>query len=504
MKTERPAILQLRQATFRLGDKQVFPETSWSLRRGEHWAVTGPTAAGKTVFAQALRRELPLVTGAIEYGFPPAPRREPENQIECLVPGNGTFDPIAGAPSRWFSLDQEESLLTREWLAWRAVENINPFEVVRRRRADRLHWEHRAQEIIRWLAIESLLHKPLLALSNGEHRKVALARALMRAPAILILDDPFAGLDAVYREHLRTILATLIRRQATTLIISGAQPADWPHGLTHVLHIERFRVIRQSTISQWRRETSASPPSAPAKPTVKSRLSLGPELVHFENVDIFWENQLLLTEVNWTVRAGESWAIMGPNGSGKTTLLSLVVGDNPQVFAKQVRVFGRPRGSGESIWDIRQQIGWMAPELQRSCDPNLTGLETVLTGCLDAASADEERFARQRTQARLWLRKLGVAALGNRLFGQMSTGEQRLVLLARALVNKPRVLVLDEPCQGLDPVNRARLIAAVDRQIRQGVTVLLVTHRRDEIPPTITHLLRLRNRRAVAERLTPP
>ena len=130
MKTERRAILQLRQATFRLGDKRVFPQTDWTLRLGEHWAVTGPTAAGKTIFARALRGDLPLVAGAIEYDFPPVPRREPEDQIECLLADGSDFDTVAGASSRWFSLDQEESLLTRECLEWSAVENINPFEVV--------------------------------------------------------------------------------------------------------------------------------------------------------------------------------------------------------------------------------------------------------------------------------------------------------------------------------------------------------------------------------------
>lgn len=503
MKTERRAILQLRQATFRLGDKRVFPQTDWTLRLGEHWAVTGPTAAGKTIFARALRGDLPLVAGAIEYDFPPVPRREPEDQIECLLADGGDFDTVAGASSRWFSLDQEESLLTRECLEWSAVENINPFEVIRRRRADRERWERRAREVIRWLGIQSLLDKPVLALSNGERRKVALARALMRAPAVLILDDPFAGLDAAYREHLRNILETLIRQRATTLLVIGAQPADWPRGLTHVLRIERFRVVRQSSLAEWRPAASVCAPSAPSKTAPRPRLKAGTELVHFEDVDIFWENQRLLTGVNWTVRAGESWAIMGPNGSGKTTLLSFIVGDNPQVFAKNVRIFGQPRGSGESVWDIRKHIGWVSPELSRSCDPNLTGLETVLSGFLDADGADEAPSAKQRAQARLWLRKLGLGELGKRLFGEMSTGEQRLILLARALVKRPRLLVLDEPCQGLDKTQRERLIAEVDRRIRQGTTALYVTHRRDEIPPGMTHVLRLKNGRATTGVLSP-
>ena len=494
-------LLALRQATFRLDDRPVFPHTDWSLRRGEHWAVTGPTGAGKTVFCRAVCNELPVIHGTLDYRFRPLSGREPEARIEYLAAEHWTFDPTAGAPARWFSLDEEQSPRVADVLAWDAVEKINPFEVVRRRRADIVHWERRAQQIIRWLGIAPLLAKPLLALSNGERRKVALARALMRTPRILILDDPFAGLDCQYRRHLRDLLATLIRRRATTLLLVGADSADWPSGLTHLLHIERFRIVGQGPLRRLRRDprmarllrdcTSAPAGARPLRPRARRRETPGPELVRLQDVQVQWGRSRILEHVNWTVRAGESWAIVGPNGSGKSTLLSFILGDNPQVFANDVRIFGRPRGSGESVWDIKRHIGWVSPEFHAGFDPALSGLATVLTGFYDAATLCVAPPARRRAAAKLWLRKLRLAPLAGHPFGQLSAGEQRLLLLARALVKAPRLLILDEPCQGLDRAHRTAFIAEVDRRIRQGVTVLYVTHQRGEIPPSIRRILRL-------------
>lgn len=498
-------ILELRRAAFRLDDRLVFPRTDWTLRRGEHWLVAGPTGAGKTIFGRALRGELPLVAGSLDYGFPPVPRRDPESSIEILSAGSSVFDPTEGAPARWFSLDREQSPLVADGLSWRNVERINPFEIVERRPAEASRWNRRARQLIRWLDIAPLLSKPLLALSNGEHRKVSLARALMRAPRILILDDPFAGLDAPYRRHLRDILDALIQRRVTTLLLLGAQPSDWPRGLTHGMHIARFRIAAQGPLSRWRRDpgvvrflrASASAPalSPPDRPSRRHEVP-GPELVRFRNVQIRWDGPPVLDHVDWTVQAGESWAIVGPNGSGKSTLLSFILGDNPQVYANDVRLFGRPRGSGESIWDVQRRIGWVSPEFHLAFDPSLTGIETVLTGFGDGSTLCRAPSSRQRAAAREWLRTLRLAPLAGRRFGEMSTGEQRMLLLARALVKAPRLLVLDEPCQGLDRRHRLAFVAEVDRRIRQGATVLYVTHRRDEIPPSIRRVLRLGGGRA--------
>ena len=498
-----PAILELRDAAFRLGERLVFRNANWTLRRGERWLVVGPTGAGKTVFCRALRGELPCVAGALAYRFAAGPRREPAAAIEYLSAEPEAFDPVGGAPARWFSLDREQSPRVADVLSWKSVEEINPYEVVGRRRAEVARWNRRARRIVRALGIAPLLAKPLLALSNGERRKIALARALMRNPQILVLDDPFAGLDAAYRRHLRDVLGALARQRGPALILVGAQPPDWPRGLTHLLHVERFRIVAHGPLPRLRRAPGVArllrdAPAAPAgaAPPRRPRAAPGAELVRFRNVQVQWDAAPILRNVDWTVRAGESWAVVGPNGSGKSTLLSFVLGDNPQVFANDVRIFGRPRGSGESIWDVQRRIGRVSPEFHDAFDPALTGLEAVATGLRDAATLGEPPSPRERATALRGLRRLGLAALADRPFGQTSTGEQRLILLARALVKSPRLLVLDEPCQGLDRRHRAAFVAAVDRRIRRGATVLYVTHRREEIPPSIRRILRLGGGRA--------
>ena len=174
------------------------------------------------------------------------------------------------------------------------------------------------------------------------------------------------------------------------------------------------------------------------------------------------------------------------------------------MYANDVRVFGRRRGTGESVWEIKRQIGWVSPEFHLGFDVTLSGVEAVLTGCFDASVLRETPTAKQRAHARHWLRRLCIGHLAEQPFGFMSTGEQRLVLLARALVKQPRLLVLDEPCQGLDRRHRRLFVDAVDRLIRHGTTALYVTHQHDEIPPSIRRVLRLANGQAKAEALQPP
>lgn len=202
---------------------------------------------------------------------------------------------------------------------------------------------------------------------------------------------------------------------------------------------------------------------------------------------------IILHDINWTVRAGESWALLGPNGSGKTTLLSLILGDNPQVYANNVVVFGRPRGSGESVWEVKQHIGWVSPELHLHFNASATCFEVVASGFHDTVGLFQPASARQRAVVRQWLARFRLLEFAHQPLFSLSAGLQRMVLLARAVAKSPRLLILDEPCQGLDSAHRALFVRAVDALIRAGaVTAIYVTHRPDEIPASIKRVLRLR------------
>ena len=224
----------------------------------------------------------------------------------------------------------------------------------------------------------------------------------------------------------------------------------------------------------------------------RSRSPAPSELVRLRNAAVRYGDTVILRGINWTVRAGESWALLGPNGSGKTTLLSLILGDNPQVYTNDVMVFGQQRGSGESVWEIRKHIGWVSPELHLHFNDSATCFEVVASGFHDTVGLFQPSSARQRTAARRCLARFQLLEFVNRPLFSLSAGLQRMVLLARALVKQPRLLILDEPCQGLDSAHRSRFVRAVDALIRgRAVTAIYVTHRPDEIPPSIQRVLRL-------------
>ncbi len=210
------------------------------------------------------------------------------------------------------------------------------------------------------------------------------------------------------------------------------------------------------------------------------------------NVTVAYGPTTILKKINWTVRTGESWALLGPNGSGKTTLLSLILGDNPQAYRNEVFVFGKRRGTGESIWEIKQHIGWVSPELQIHFDDSTTCLEAVESGFRDTVGLFEPPTARQRRAAREWLSRFDLLRAAREPLFALSAGLQRMVLLARALVKRPKLLVLDEPCQGLDAAHRDLFVQTVDGLLRDGSeTAIYVTHRREEIPPSIRRVLKL-------------
>jgi molybdate transport system ATP-binding protein len=207
-------------------------------------------------------------------------------------------------------------------------------------------------------------------------------------------------------------------------------------------------------------------------------------------VTVAYDGHVVLKNISWTVWAGERWAVIGPNGSGKTTLLSLICGDHPQAYANDVRLFGRKRGTGESIWEVKRQIGLVSPELHLYHSEPLTAAEVAVTGFYDVL-ARRRATREQITAVNDLFEQFGIAALSERLFTRLSTGEQRLVLLARALVKDPPILILDEPFQGLDSQAIDRVRSWLDYRLRPDQTLIFVSHYPDEVPHTVSRSLRL-------------
>ena len=182
--------------------------------------------------------------------------------------------------------------------------------------------------------------------------------------------------------------------------------------------------------------------------------------------------------------------------SGKSTLLSLSRGDHPQAYSNDVSLFGRRRGTGESIWDIKRRVGFVSPELHLYFSEPLTAAETAATGFHDVLVRRPTTLEQETTVEKLF-DEFGIASLRDRLFSRLSTGEQRLVLLIRALVKAPPLLILDEPFQGFDEELIERARDWLDTRARSDQTLLFVSHYPAEIPQTVTQWLRLENGRRV-------
>lgn len=299
------------------------------------------------------------------------------------------------------------------------------------------------------------------------------------------------------------ILDNLLALGTPQILLVTARRDEIPEGMTHVVRVERNQVVAQGLKNHvfsseydyeplMTQSLEGSTFSRQFSDVYRESEETFPILIEMHHTHVAYGNVAVLQDITWTMRQGENWAILGPNGAGKTTLLSLILADNPRSYANQIRLFGRQRGSGESIWEIKRRIGWVAPELQIYYHEGTICEHVVWSGFFDSIGLYRGCSPEQVTVARQWMQAFDIAHLADHPFGTVSVGEQRRVLLARALVKSPILLVLDEPCQGLDGQNRTRILQMLDQLCKHTlVNLIYVTHHWDEMPDAITHVLRL-------------
>lgn len=306
--------------------------------------------------------------------------------------------------------------------------------------------------------------QPLISLSSGELRKYQLQKALLSHPRLLILDNPLIGLDAEARQQLSDTLERLIREESLQVMLVVSREKDIPEFIN--------RIIRMSVCS-----------ATPSKQAI----------LKFNNVTIRYGERTILKDLSWTVHKGEHWALSGKNGSGKSTLLSLVCADNPQAYACDIELFGRQRGSGESIWDIKRHIGYVSPEMHRAYLKDLPAIDIVASGLHDSVGLYVRPRPEQREVCLEWMHRFGIEDLADRPFLHLSSGEQRMCLLTRAFVKSPDLLILDEPFHGLDDERRLLATRIIEDYCKDPeVTLIIVSHYADELPRGITHHLELK------------
>jgi molybdate transport system ATP-binding protein len=491
----------------------LFPGLNWEIFPGEHWALVGPNGSGKSLLAAALAGRLRVLQGELGASEAATLREGPGGVILVSQADHGALAARYSLfhQARWNASEADEGPSVEDLLEYRSVEAINPYAVLPERE-DEAAFDSRRKGVIELFRLTPLLKRRALQLSNGEGRKLLLARALLRAPRLLVLDDPFAGLDSSSRADLHEILEGLARG-GTTLVIASARIEDMPAFVDRFLRLEDCRITGQGRAGDAAEESPPSSGDPSGDPRLGNSLEPrrgegraspanaaqgdAPAIVELRSVTVRYGETIILDRVDFRMRKGEHWALLGANGAGKSTLLSLLLGDNPQAYANDVRLFGRRRGSGESIWDIKSRIGWVAPELLLHFPAGLRCLDVVLSGFHSSLGLFEDSGPEDAERALEELSALGLAAGAEEPLGALSVGNQRLVLLARALVSDPELLILDEPCQGLDAAHVRLVTEEVDRLGREGrASIIYVTHLAEQIPPCVTHVLRLEAGRA--------
>jgi len=478
-------------AALQVGGRVLLEGLSWSVHEGEHWAVLGPNGSGKSTLLRAVLGDVPVVRGSLSTFF------------------GEQWNPPVG----WVSFELHRQLIAREealdaarWFSAQTDGAGRAGELLLELQPDAQpggggsrSW---AERLVELFALQPLLSRPFRSLSTGEIRRLLVARALMHRPRLLALDEAFDGLDEGTRRLLVDALGSLAAAGLQLLQVSHRVEELLPE-VTHVLALRagrvlwqgpRRRVLTPRNLGRLYGRTPARPHEERGSP-VSSRRAEGshPEFwIQMRGVTVRYGDRIVLQDLNWTVRRGENWCVQGPNGSGKTTLLSLVCGDHPQAYANDIRLFGVPRGSGESIWDIKRRIGLLSTEFQVAYRGEASGLEVVVSGFHDSIGLYERPSPVEEASAHGLLDRLELQELAGRDFGSLSGGQQRLLLLARAVVKRPELLVLDEPCQGLDPANRGKVLAMIDRIVAgTNADLIYVSHHRDELPFCLTHRLEL-------------
>lgn len=478
----------MKDAVVRNPQVRLEAPASLDLGADEHVALVGPNGAGKSLLVDMLIGKYPLREGELTYDFSPLSSTSVYENVKYLA-FRDTYGYADGAyyQQRWNVHDQDDFPLVRDLLGETADESLR-------------------QGLLQLFQLEPLLDKKIILLSSGELRKFQLTKVLFTAPRVLILDNPFIGLDVEARQLLVALLEQLAGLGTLQLVLVLSMLDDIPSFITHVVPVNHRKVgaklTRADYLEQFCRqdEVKRVEEESLAADLQQRILSLphrgtdfnADEVVKLNRVSIRYGNRTILKELDWTVRRGQKWALSGENGAGKSTLLSLICADNPQSYACDIALFGRKRGTGESIWEIKKHIGYVSPEMHRAYLKNLPAVEIVASGLHDSIGLYKRPRPEQMDICLWWMDIFGIAHLHDRPFLQLSSGEQRLALLTRAFVKDPELLILDEPLHGLDTYHRRRVKKIIEAFCcRPEKTMIMVTHYAEELPSVITHRLEL-------------
>ncbi|CAM3707825.1 MULTISPECIES: molybdate ABC transporter ATP-binding protein ModF [Halomonas] len=485
----RPGTIRLTKATVSFDDRFTLSEIDWTITPDQHWVITGTNGAGKSALAAALAGIGDITGGSIQ-----------------------------GLPSNVgiVSFEAQAELIAQELKKDDAdiMDVISLGTPVSEMIFDHCQDHQIASELVEKFGLTTLLDRAFRKLSTGETRKVMLIRALANKPDLLILDEPFDGLDVATLAMLQAHLASIIDTVPMVMVLNRFD--EMPDFITHVAYLDKKSADNRKgkkTGDQGRlaltvdrqdeaafnelyqllhlKTTDLSVPEA--DPTHKlPALDPSQPLVKLTQATIQYGDTVIVDKLDWTIERGQHWQLSGPNGSGKTCVLSLITGDHPQCYTNDIFVFGFQRGNGESIWQIKQFIGYVSTNLQWEYRVSTSCKNVIISGFYDSIGMYTKPTDSQKKIADQWLALLGMTERADQPFNKLSYGDQRLLLIARAMVKHPPLLILDEPCLGLDEMNRQLVLALIEK-ICQGfeTTVLYVNHHAEDQITGIEHYLGL-------------
>jgi molybdate transport system ATP-binding protein len=460
---------------------------SLTVNNGEHWLIVGNGGSGKTLLLNTIAGKLRPTCGAVNFDLPVNKTMGLSNsQPVSLVTSKHHFKDLTNTNNlyyqqRYNSSDSDQALTVLQYLQAKQVEDYPGS-----------YWT--IENAAALLNLSHLLHKEIIKLSNGETKRLRIAAALLYQPQILLLDDPLSGLDQQTQQSFGNILQQIVAAGVTT-IMSGSGH-EIPAPITHVAIMEQGSIIAALPVADYKPEEKDSAQHINVNQieqlTGGHISSTYQWIVKMQEVTVKYNELTILNNVNLEIKPGECWALLGHNGAGKSTLLSLINGDNPQAYANDIVLFDKKRGTGESIWDIKSKIGFLSPELYQYFPTDQSGLQVIESGYYDTQGLFRPSNLARSAKAMEWMKVLHIDAYARKPLKSMPASVQRLCLLARALIKNPPLLILDEPCQGLDKLQRQHFNALIDMiAAKTGLTLIYVTHYANEMPTCIDKILRL-------------
>lgn len=475
--------LKLDNVVPRIPDVVFKNPMSLTINKGDCWTLYGENGSGKTLLAQIVRGGFGIKSGEIIYPFMDEERKKTD---KFIYPSQ--FIKVVAFEAAYSMGSFRDAYYQQRFSAL----EIDWYPTVRELLPDTEYAKH----VIELLNITPLLDSSLITLSSGQLRRMLIAKAMLEKPRMLIFDNPFIGLDVESRALLDNVFESL-RADGVQLMFLVPTVRDIPKITTNVMWLDKLECRFCGLKSEFDKlDVKESVPED--KPfDFKDLTDKGGDYtvgVKMENLDINYGDIIYQKGLNWTILKGEKWALLGPNGSGKSTLLSYIFADNPQAYSKPLTLFDRKRGTGESIWDIKRHIGFTSSEMHLYYMENVPCKSVVESGFFDSVGLYKRPSAEQSQYAMMLMKHLGIEHLSEKGFLKVSSGEQRLILFARAIIKNPDILILDEPFHGIDFTHKAMCLNLIDQFLCQNdKSIIFVTHYREEIPKQIDKIYELHN-----------